>query len=197
MVPLGGEVKQYQILVDPVRLEAFDVTLEDVLRAAEGSNVNASGGVFMDRGQEYLIRATGRVQHLDDIAQTVLAVREGTPVTVGDVAQVRIGPATRLGERIRQCQPGRHPHDSKATQHEHAGAHHTNRSGTDRHRAEPPVRGWRSTVAFSGRPASLTPRWETSWRRSVTDRSWSSSSSSCSSGASEPRSSRWWPSHSR
>ncbi len=77
VVPLGGEVKQYQILVDPVRLEAFDVTLEDVLRAAEGSNVNASGGVFMDRGQEYLIRATGRVQHLDDIAQTVLAVREG------------------------------------------------------------------------------------------------------------------------
>ena len=98
VVPLGGEVKQYQVLVDPARLEAFDVTLDDVLRAAEGSNVNASGGVFMDRGQEYLIRATGRVQNLDDIAQTVLAVREGTPVTIGDVAEVRIGPATRLGE---------------------------------------------------------------------------------------------------
>ena len=98
VVPLGGQVKQYQIMVDPFRLEAFDVTLEDVLRAAEGSNVNASGGVFMDRGQEYLIRATGRVRHLDDIAQTVLSVREGTPVTIGDVADVRIGPATRLGE---------------------------------------------------------------------------------------------------
>jgi len=98
VVPLGGEVKQYQVMVDPARLEAFDVTLEDVLRAAEGSNVNASGGVFMDRGQEYLIRATGRVQNLDDIAQTVLAVREGTPVTVGDVAEVKIGPATRLGD---------------------------------------------------------------------------------------------------
>ena len=98
VVPLGGEVKQYQILVDPLRLEAFDVTLEDVLRAAEGSNVNAAGGVFMDRGQEYLIRATGRVQDLDDIAQTVLAVREGTPVTIGDVARVTIGAATRLGD---------------------------------------------------------------------------------------------------
>ena len=98
VVPLGGEVKQYQVLVDPARLEALNVTLDDVLRAAEGSNVNASGGVFMDRGQEYLIRATGRVQNLDDIAQTVLAVREGTPVTIGDVAEVRIGPATRLGE---------------------------------------------------------------------------------------------------
>ena len=98
VVPLGGEVKQYQVLVDPARLEAFDVTLEDVLRAARGSNVNASGGVFMDRGQEYLIRATGRITNLDDIAQTVLAVREGTPITIGDVADVRIGPATRLGE---------------------------------------------------------------------------------------------------
>ena len=97
-VPLGGEVKQYQILVDPIRLEAFDVTLEGVLRAAAGSNVNASGGVFMDRGQEYLIRATGRVQNLDDISQTVLAVREGTPVTIGDVAEVTVGPGTRLGE---------------------------------------------------------------------------------------------------
>ncbi len=98
VIPLGGEVKQYQILVDPGRMAAFDVTLEDVLRAAEGSNVNASGGVFMDRGQEYLIRATGRVQSLDDIAQTVLAVRDATPVTIGDVAEVKIGPATRLGE---------------------------------------------------------------------------------------------------
>jgi CzcA family heavy metal efflux pump len=98
IVPLGGEVKQYQVLVDPSRLAAFDVTLEDALRAAEGSNVNASGGVFMARGQEYLIRATGRVQHLDDIAQTVVAVRGGTPVTLGDVAEVKIGPATRLGD---------------------------------------------------------------------------------------------------
>ena len=98
VIPLGGEVKQYQVLVDPDRLAAFDVTLEDAVRAAEGSNVNASGGVFMDRGQEYLIRATGRVQHLDDIAQTVLVVREGTPITLGDVADVKIGSATRLGD---------------------------------------------------------------------------------------------------
>jgi CzcA family heavy metal efflux pump len=98
VIPLGGEVKQYQVLVDPDRLAAFDVTLEDAVRAAEGSNVNASGGVFMDRGQEYLIRATGRVQNLDDIAQTVLTVREGTPITLGDVADVKIGSATRLGD---------------------------------------------------------------------------------------------------
>ena len=97
VIPLGGEVRQYQVLVDPTRLSAYDVTLDEVLRAARGSNINASGGVFMDRGQEYLIRGTGRVQELDDIAQTAVAVRGGTPVLIGDVAQTRIGPAVQLG----------------------------------------------------------------------------------------------------
>lgn len=98
VVPLGGEVKQYQVLVDPPRLASFAVTLGDVLRAVEGSNVNASGGVFMDRGQEYLIRGTGRVRTVEDIGNTVVAVRGGSPVLVADLAEVRIGAATRLGE---------------------------------------------------------------------------------------------------
>lgn len=98
VVPLGGEVKQYQVLVDPTRLAAFDVTLGQVVRAAAGSNTNASGGVFMDGGQEFLIRGTGRVQGLDDIAATVVAVHGATPVTLGQVADIRIGAATRLGE---------------------------------------------------------------------------------------------------
>ena len=98
VIPLGGDVKQYQVLVNPTLLAAFGVTLQDVLQAAKGSNVNASGGVFMEKEQEYLIRGTGRVQRLDDIAQTVVAVREATPITIGDVADVRIGAATRLGE---------------------------------------------------------------------------------------------------
>jgi CzcA family heavy metal efflux pump len=98
VIPLGGEVRQYQVLVDPARLAAFEVSLNDVVEAARGSNMNASGGVFMDRGQEYLIRGTGRVQSVEDIAATVVAAREGVPVTLGDVADVRIGAGTRLGE---------------------------------------------------------------------------------------------------
>ena len=98
VVPIGGEVKQYQVLVSPASLRAFGVTLEEVLRAAEGSNVNASGGVFMDRGQEYLIRGVGRVQGADDIASTVVTIRGGVPVLIGDVAEVQIGAASKLGE---------------------------------------------------------------------------------------------------
>ena len=97
VIPLGGEVKQYQVLVDPARMAAYEVTLEDVLRAAEGSNINASGGVFMEGGQEYLIRGTGRVRSLDDIGSTVVAVRGDTPVLIRDVAEVRIGPGDPIG----------------------------------------------------------------------------------------------------
>ncbi len=105
VVPIGGEVKQYQILVAPERMRAFGVTLPEVMEAAEGANINASGGVFMERGQEYLIRGIGRVQSLADIAGTVIATREGTPVLIGDVAEVVIGAAPKLGEASVNASP--------------------------------------------------------------------------------------------
>src|SRR5687768_375968 len=52
VVPIGGEVKQFQVLADPARMLATGVTLQEVVRAAQGSNENASGGVYMDKGQE-------------------------------------------------------------------------------------------------------------------------------------------------
>ena len=105
VIPIGGEVRQYQVLVSPERLAAYSVSLEDVLRAAEGSNTNASGGIYMERGQEYLIRGIGRVQDVSDIAQTVVATRAGVPVLIGDVADVRIGAGTKLGEASLSAQP--------------------------------------------------------------------------------------------
>ena len=105
VIPIGGEVKQYQVLVSPERLRAYGVSLQDVLLAAEGSNANASGGVFMDRSQEYLIRGIGRVQSVEDIARTVVTARDGVPVLIGDVADVRVGAATKLGEASLSAEP--------------------------------------------------------------------------------------------
>ncbi|NUO83525.1 efflux RND transporter permease subunit, partial [candidate division KSB1 bacterium] len=68
VVPIGGDVKQYQVLVSPEKLTAYDISLNEVLHAAEQSNTNSSGGAYMDAGQEYLIRGIGRVQNLEDIA---------------------------------------------------------------------------------------------------------------------------------
>lgn len=106
IIPIGGEVKQYQVLADPARMLATGVTLDEVLRAAEGSNENASGGVYMDRGQEYVIRGIGRIRSSDDIASTVVAVHGGIPVLLGQVADVRVGAAPRYGDGSVNANPG-------------------------------------------------------------------------------------------
>jgi copper/silver efflux system protein len=98
VVPIGGEVKQYQVLADPARMLATGVSLDEVLRAAGGSNENASGGVYMDRGQEYVIRGLGRVQRPEDISQTVVGVRGGVPILLSQVADVVVGAAPKFGE---------------------------------------------------------------------------------------------------
>jgi CzcA family heavy metal efflux pump len=97
VVPIGGQVRQYQVLLDPQRMVALAVSLADVLRAAEESNAVASGGVYLSNGQEVLIRGLGRARSSDDIAQTVVTLRGGVPVRIGDVAHVAIGPKPRIG----------------------------------------------------------------------------------------------------
>ncbi|MEN8144224.1 MAG: efflux RND transporter permease subunit [Gemmatimonadota bacterium] len=106
VIPIGGDVRQYQVQVDPVRMLATDVTLGDVLRAAEGSNRNASGGVYMERGQEYVIRGIGRIRSADDISNTVVAVRQGVPVLIHQVADVVVGPAPKYGDGSVNGEPG-------------------------------------------------------------------------------------------
>jgi copper/silver efflux system protein len=106
VIPIGGAVKQYQVLADPARMMMAGVSLEQVVRAARGSNANASGGVYMDRGQEYVVRGIGRVQSVADIASTVVAVRGGTPVTLGQVADVTVGTAPKFGDGSVNAQPG-------------------------------------------------------------------------------------------
>ena len=105
IIPIGGAVKQYQVLADPQRLLAANVTLEELVNAARGSNQNASGGVFMNQGQEYVIRGIGRVQGSADIANSVVAVRNGIPVTIGQVADVEVGPAPSYGDGSVNAQP--------------------------------------------------------------------------------------------
>jgi CzcA family heavy metal efflux pump len=106
VIPIGGAVKQYQVLADPARMLGTGVTLDQVVRAAGGSNANASGGVYMDRGQEYVIRGIGRVQGADDVRQTVVTVRNGVPILLGQVADVVAGPAPSYGTGSVNAEPG-------------------------------------------------------------------------------------------
>ncbi len=93
----GGPTKQYQVLVDPLKLKSYQITLKQVTDALSSSNQNA-GGAYVERGsQMFIVRGLGLIANLDDIRTTVLAVRNNTPITVGDLGEVRIGNQLRLG----------------------------------------------------------------------------------------------------
>jgi len=106
VIPIGGEVKQYQVLADPARMLSAGVSLAEVLGAARGSNANASGGVYMDRGQEYVIRGIGRIRGVEDVARSVVAVKNGAPILLGQVADVTVGAAPRYGDGSINARPG-------------------------------------------------------------------------------------------
>ena len=95
---LGGFEKQYQVEVDPAKLLAFDVPMQRVVEAVQASNRDVGGRVLEAGGTEYVVRARGRFTSLDDIRSVPLGTGPGgTPVTVGDVANVQIGPEIRRG----------------------------------------------------------------------------------------------------
>ncbi|MDR8393158.1 efflux RND transporter permease subunit [Aliifodinibius sp. S!AR15-10] len=98
VVPIGGGLKQYQVRVDPDKLKAYNVTLGQVLEATESSNENFSGGFFQEYSQQYTIRGIGRAHSLDDIRQSVVAERNNQPITIGDVANVTIDAAQKIGD---------------------------------------------------------------------------------------------------
>jgi cobalt-zinc-cadmium resistance protein CzcA len=94
---LGGYLRQFQIQLDPTRMSARNVTLDEVLHAVEDANVNASGGFVTQGGTEWAVRAVGRVQTIEELRTTVVAVKERVPVMIGDIADVREAPAVRRG----------------------------------------------------------------------------------------------------
>ena len=98
VIPIGGAVKQYQVLISPEKLSAYNISLNEVMKAAEESNENSSGGSYMDSGSEYLIRGIGRVQRIEDIKNSVVAVRGRVPILMKDIADVQVGPSIKIGD---------------------------------------------------------------------------------------------------
>jgi Cu(I)/Ag(I) efflux system membrane protein CusA/SilA len=95
---LGGFVKQYQVLLDPAKLLAYGVTAPRVINAVRGANQDVGARTVEVAGSDYAIRGLGYYRGVGDIAAVAVGVgRDGTPVRVGDVADVTIGPDLRLG----------------------------------------------------------------------------------------------------
>ena len=98
VVSYGGDVKQYQVLVNPAKLQAFNVTLQQVTEAVAAANANAQGGFLITRDRERLIRGVGRIETIEDLKQSVVTARNGQPVRLIDVADVEIGAAIKRGD---------------------------------------------------------------------------------------------------
>lgn len=94
---LGGYLRQFQIQIDPTRMAARKVTLDEVLHAVEDANVNTSGGFVAQGGTEWAVRTVGRVQSVVELRTTVVAMKERVPVLLGDIADVAEAPAVRRG----------------------------------------------------------------------------------------------------
>ena len=95
---LGGMVRQYQVVVDPDKLRAFGLPLSKLRTAIQRGNQETGGSVIEMGEAEYMVRATGYIQSIEDLSQIPLGVNaQGTPLVLSDVAEIRIGPQMRRG----------------------------------------------------------------------------------------------------
>ncbi len=95
---IGGMVKQYQVVIDPIKLRAYDLTLPMIRRAIERGNMESGGRVIEMGEAEYMVRVSGYIEGLADLQQIpVKTPSSGTPVLLSDIADIRIGPELRRG----------------------------------------------------------------------------------------------------
>jgi len=94
---VGGFQKQYQVVVDPQRLSAYGVTIQQVKQALQRSNRDVGGRIVEMGEREFIVRGKGYLQGLDDIREVGLTTDRGTPLTIGDIARVQTGPELRRG----------------------------------------------------------------------------------------------------
>lgn len=92
---MGGDIKEYQILMDPGKMRRHGVSMDEVIYAVKGMNQNASGGTLYEYGNEYIVRGLLSTNDIDEMKKAVVKTSEnGLPITLDAIADVRIGPKT-------------------------------------------------------------------------------------------------------
>lgn len=105
VIPIGGERLQYQVLISSSKLKQFNLTLDDLDAALRLTNQNTTGGFFNQYGNEVIIRNVGRAYSLDDLRNTVVANKDGLPVLLSQVAEVKFGGALKRGDASINARP--------------------------------------------------------------------------------------------
>ena len=95
--PAGGFAKQYQVVLDPKKLLSYRIPIGRVFEALEKNNAVAGGGYIEHAGEAYVIRGEGLVQNPDDIARIMVETRNGAPITVTQIGEVKVGLLPRVG----------------------------------------------------------------------------------------------------
>lgn len=98
VVSIGGELKQYQVRLDPNRMLAYQISSDEVRKALEKSNTNVPGAFLQKPGQELIVGGVGRITSLDDLKNTIIVMRNGAPITIGNVAEVAFGGEIKRGD---------------------------------------------------------------------------------------------------
>lgn len=93
----GGQVKQYQILIDPGKLKSLGLTIQNVMESVEKNNANVGAGYIEHREEQYIVRGLGLAKGIEDLKEIVVASRGGTPIHIHDVAEVAVGNEPRQG----------------------------------------------------------------------------------------------------
>ncbi len=98
VIVIGGEYKQYQVLASPQRMKYYNVSLNELLKATEEANKNAAGGFITEYSNEYIVRGIGRTSDTAELARSLIKTLNGNPVRIGDVADIKIGAAVKIGD---------------------------------------------------------------------------------------------------
>lgn len=98
VIVIGGEFKQYQVLASPQKLDYYKVSLEELVSATSELSYNATGGFINEHGNQYIIKGEGRVSSLNEISSSILKRKGDQIITIGDVAEVKIGGGDIIGD---------------------------------------------------------------------------------------------------
>lgn len=103
---IGGDLKQYQVLANPQKMGFYDVSFGELAEVCQGISHNSMGGIVRQYGNEYIVRGIARTTDLEELGNSFITTRNGSPVRIRDVADVKIGSAVKMGHASLNGKPG-------------------------------------------------------------------------------------------
>lgn len=105
VVVIGGEYKQYQILASPQKMNYYNISLNELLKASEEANGNSSGGFMNEYNNEYIVKGIGRTNEIQALGKSVIKMQNGNPIKIEDVAEIKIGASLKIGDGSLKGEP--------------------------------------------------------------------------------------------